>query len=74
MNAMLRTALFETVQRLNWLYGKGDLQAIDVVKGKATAKCTSCAPHTFAFRFDGKTIKALGHQSRLKGMIRVGRG
>ncbi len=74
LSLMAHTALFETIQRLNWLYGKGDLEQIDVVHRTAYAKCTSCESHSFRYSFDGRTVKALGHQSRIKGMIRVGVG
>lgn len=59
--------IFKTVQRLNWLYGKGDLLTVRHVGGNAYMATAQKQYGTFVFsvRFDGVTVRALGHQSKL---------
>lgn len=59
--------IFQTVQRLNWLYGKGDLVSVVRVSQScymATAK-KQYGTFIFSFSFNGTTVKALQHQSKL---------
>lgn len=60
-------AIFAAVRRLNWLYGKGDLQSVTPVRtGVYTAVAHLQNGHsTFQVRFDGKTVRALGHQMKI---------
>lgn len=74
---MQHAALLDTLKRLNWLYGRGDVQSVSFEGckggyGIAYAKCPYSAEHSFRFHFYGSNkVKALRHQSRLKGMIVV---
>ena len=71
INIMQETAIWDTLDRLNSLYGHGKLTSVDHERGIAWCQSPQCKPHSFIFRFDGTTVRALSHQSRLKGLIHV---
>ena len=68
LNRDCNPTLFRAVQRLNWLYGKGELTTIVHVTGDDYKAVTQKQYGTFEFsvRFDGVTVRALRHQARLR--------
>ena len=66
------SAIIETIQTLNWEYGRGDLLGVvmdeDWKGGVVTRKRTSCEPETRRFRFhlDTKIVHFAGHQKKIK--------
>lgn len=69
---MQKLAIKDTLQRLNWLYGRGEIQSIDFDECKVIAKSPYCEPHRFFFKFDGiNCVKTLRHKSRLRSTLQI---
>lgn len=66
------TAIINTIQMMNWNYGRGDLLGVvmdqDWKGGTITRKCTSCEPETTRFKFNlaTHTVYFARHQSKVK--------
>jgi len=65
------TAIINTIQMMNWNYGRGDLLGVvmdqDWKGGTVTRKRTSCEPETARFKFNlaTKTVYFARHQSKV---------
>lgn len=65
------TAIINTIQALNWNYGRGDLLGVvmdqDWKGGTVTRKRTSCEPETRRFRFNlaTNTVYFARHQAKI---------
>lgn len=67
---LTRQELFGAIQRLNWLYGRGDVIERDMrffADGRieCTAKC-QYGTAKFTARFNGRTVYARKHQMTVK--------
>lgn len=67
-------SVFDALEKLNWSYGRGDLiRIIPPVDGRISQPHTSkaqrlprgCKMEYFTYRFDGRSVYALGHQRKI---------
>jgi hypothetical protein len=69
MQETLGTPAYETLQRLNWLYGCGDLASVTLDKSTGTGTVMLRRPHCKLmprrFRLENETVYYRGHQSRI---------
>ena len=66
---LTRAELFAAIQRLNWLYGRGDLIEREMRVFAGRIECTSRLQYgtsRFTARFNGRTVYARGRQTTVK--------
>lgn len=60
--------VWSALERLNGLYGRGDVVSVNVFSRTFIRKPFSCRPETRKFRLVGDTVYALGRQRKIGGI------